>query len=481
MDIIGLSARQMQEKLMDKELSARDIVEAHLERIEGIEPELNAFITVTREEALRDADDLDRKIRDGERLGALAGIPVGIKDNIITSGIKTTCGSKMLEDFIPPYEATVIERIKEEDGIVLGKTNLDEFAIGSLTDTSYFGATKNPVDLNRTPGGSSGGSAAAVQAQEVAVTLGSDTGGSIRQPASYCGVVGIKPTYGLVSRYGLVAVANSLDQIGVFGRDVSDSALILGTIAGHDRRDSTSMDMESIDYLDDLDEDIKGMRIGLPREYFDIDMNDGIRDRVMEAVGIFESLGAKVDEVSLPNTKWALATYYVLAASEISSNLSRFDGVRYGYRAAEYESLDELYMNTRTEAFGREVKRRIMAGTYFLSREHAEEYYRKALQLRTLIRDDFDRVFEEYDIIISPTTPNLPFERGAENDPLIMAESDTFTVPVNLAGNCAISIPCGDVEGLPAGLQIIGDRFKERRILKAGYAFERYLSTGGGR
>lgn len=481
MDIIKLSAIDMKEKLKNKEISSRDIVEAHIKRIDEVDEEVNAFITLTKEEALNTADEIDKKIKVGENLGLLAGIPIGIKDNIITYGTKTTCGSKMLENFIPPYESTVVERIKKEDGIILGKTNMDEFAMGSLTDTSYFGSTKNPIDLERSPGGSSGGSAAAVKAEEVALSLGSDTGGSIRQPASYCGVVGIKPTYGLISRYGLVSVANSLDQIGISGRNVSDAALMLDAIAGHDIKDSTSSDMENINYLEGLNEDIKGMKIALPKEYFNMDMDNGIKDKVMEAVKVFETLGAEVEEVSLPNTNYALATYYVIATAEISSNLSRFDGVRYGYRAEGYETLDELYMKTRSEAFGKEVKSRIMAGTYFLSSEHAEEYYEKALRLRTLIKGDFDKVFEKYDIILSPTTPNLPFKLGGINNPFIMETSDIFTIPVNLAGICAMSIPCGYIEGLPVGMQIIGDRFKELDILRAGYAFEKHLSIGGER
>lgn len=480
MDIIKLSAIEMREKLKDGEISSRDIVEAHIKRIDEIDGKLNAFITVTKEEALDTADKIDKKIKNGEKLGLLAGIPIGLKDNIITYGIKTTCGSKMLENFIPPYESTVVERIKEEDGIILGKTNLDEFAMGSLTDTSYFGATKNPIDLDRSPGGSSGGSTAAVKAEEVALSLGSDTGGSIRQPASYCGVVGIKPTYGLVSRYGLISVANSLDQIGISGRNVSDAALMLDVIAGHDIKDSTSIDVgKNKTYLEGLNENIKGMKIGLPKEYLKMDIDSGVKDKVMEAIEVLKTLGAKVEEISLPNVNSALATYNVIASSEISSNLSRYDGVKYGYRAKGYETLDELYIKTRSEAFGKEVKRRIIAGTYFLSSDHAEEYYKKALKVRTLIKNDFDRAFGECDIILSPTTPNLAFKSDEERDPLTLEMSDKFTVAVNLAGICAMSIPCGYIEGLPVGLQIIGDRFKESDILRAGYAFEKHSSLGG--
>ncbi|MCF6465408.1 Asp-tRNA(Asn)/Glu-tRNA(Gln) amidotransferase subunit GatA [Clostridium sp. Cult2] len=480
MDITKLTAIEMKEKLKDKEVSSREIVKAHLKKIEELEDELNAFITITKEEALKSADRVDKKIKNGEELGLLAGIPIGIKDNIITYGTKTTCGSKMLENFIPTYEGTVIEKIKEEDGIILGKTNMDEFAMGSSTETSYFGVTRNPIDLERVPGGSSGGSAAAVKACQVALSLGSDTGGSIRQPASFSGVVGIKPTYGLVSRYGLISVANSLDTIGVIGRNVLDAALMLGVIIGHDSKDSTSVDIEGIDYLDKLSEDIKGMKIAIPKEYFEIDMDNRIKDQINKSVALLEDLGANIEEISLPNIKHGLATYYTISTAEISSNMARFDGIRYGYRAKEYETLDELYMNTRREAFGREVKRRIMMGTYFLSSSHGDNYYKKALKVRTIIKKDFDKTFEKYDIILSPTSPKLPFKIGENiDDPLNMYKSDLFTVPVNLAGICALSIPCGDIERLPVGLQIIGDRFKEINILKAAYALEKNLSLGG--
>ena len=480
MDIIKLSAREMRKKLKLKEISSRDIVEAHLNRIGEMENKINAFITLTEEEALKAADRVDEKIKNGEELGPLAGIPIGIKDNIMTNGIRTTCASKMLENFIPPYDATVVEKIKKADGIILGKSNMDEFAMGSSTETSYFGPTKNPMDLERVPGGSSGGSAAAVRAHEVALSLGSDTGGSIRQPASFCGVVGIKPTYGLVSRYGLASMANSLDQIGVLGRDVLDAALMLGVISGYDVKDSTSMDIEDIDYLEGLVKDIKGMKIGLPKEYFDLKVDSAIKEKITKAIRVFETLGAEIEEISLPNTIYGLATYHIISTAEISSNMARYDGIRYGYRGKDYETLDELYINTRSEAFGEEVKRRIMMGTYSLSSGYADEYYKKALKVRTLIKNDFDKAFEKYDIILSPTSPILPFKlEEKSNDPLAMYNSDIFTASVNLAGLCAISIPCGYSEGLPVGLQIIGDRFKELNILKAAYAFEKHLSIGG--
>lgn len=480
MDIIKLSAIEMKEKLEKKEISSREIVEAHFNRIEEVEEKLNAFITLTKEEALKAANQIDTKIKNGEKLGALAGIPIGVKDNIITHNIKTTCGSKMLENFIPPYDATVIERIKKADGIIIGKTNMDEFAMGSSTERSYFGPTKNPIDLERVPGGSAGGSAAAVKSGEVTLALGSDTGGSIRQPASFCGVVGIKPTYGLVSRYGLISLANSLDQIGVVGRDVLDAALILESIVGYDAKDSTSIDIANVDYLEKISEDIKEMKIGIPKEFFNLEMDNKVKDELIKAIKLFEKLGAEIEEISLPNTVYGLSTYYIISTSEISSNMARFDGIRYGYRAKEYETLDELYMNTRSEAFGEEVKRRIMIGTYSLSSGHADEYYKKALKVRTLIKDEFDKAFEKYDIILTPTAPTLPFKFGEKTkDPMEMYKSDLFTVPVDLAGVCALSIPCGCVEGLPVGMQIIGDRFKELNILKAAYAFEKHSSLGG--
>lgn len=478
MDITKGTAMEMRERIINKEISARELVKAHMDRIEEMEGKINAFITVTKEEAFKKADLIDAKIKNGEDLGALAGIPIGIKDNIITEGIRTSCGSKMLENFIPPYEATVVDKINKEDGIILGKTNMDEFAMGSSTETSYFGTTKNPLDLERVPGGSSGGSAAAVKSNEVALSLGSDTGGSVRQPASFCGVVGIKPSYGLVSRYGLVSLANSFDQIGVMGRNVKDAALMLQVIVGHDAKDSTSTDMERINYLDDLNEDIRDMKIAVPKEFFEIDMDNRVRENVEKAIKVFEELGGKVEEISLPNSKYGLPTYYILSTAEISSNMSRFDGIRYGYRAKEYNSLDELYMNSRSEAFGKEVKRRIMVGTYALSRDHTEDYYKKALKVRTLIKNELDEAFKKYDIILSPTFPHLPFKIGERiNDPVNMYKADCFTILANLAGICALSIPCGYIEGLPVGLQIMGDRYKEIDILKAAYAFE--LATGG--
>ncbi len=480
MDITKLSAFEMKQMIHEKEVSSRQLIEAHFNKIDELEKSINAFITLNKEEALKAADRIDEKIKNGEKIGLLAGIPIGVKDNIMTKNLRTTCGSRMLENFIPPYDATVVERIKSADGIIIGKTNMDEFAMGSSTETSYFGATKNPIDLERVPGGSSGGSAAAVKAGEVALALGTDTGGSIRQPASYCDVVGIKPTYGIVSRYGTVAMANTLDQVGVFGRDVKDAVLMLSSITGYDEKDSTSFKNpegtiifgsfpKEIDYTNYL----KGMKIAIPKEIFKDDIDSRIKEEINKSIKVFESLGAEIDEISLPHLDYALAAYYIISTSELSSNLARFDGVRYGYRAKEYETLDELYINSRTEAFGEEVKRRIMLGTYSLTKGYAEDHYKKALKVRTLIKEDFSNAFSKYDVILSPTSPVLPFKFGEKiKDPLSMYKADLFTVPVNLAGLCAMSIPCGYIDGLPLGLQIIGDKYKEANIIKTGLGFE---------
>lgn len=477
MDIISLTAIELKEKLKNREISAREIATACLDRIKDKEPEINAFITVTEEEALKAADRVDEKIRNGEDLGLLAGIPIAVKDNISTKGIRTTCGSKMLENYIPPFEATVVEKIKEEDGIIVGKTNMDEFALGSSTETSYFGTTKNPHDTERVPGGSSGGSAAAVAAKEAPLSLGTDTGGSIRQPAAFCGVVGIKPTYGLISRYGVVPMANSLDQVGPFGRNVKDAALLLQAIAGHDERDSTSMDINIPDYINSLTGDVKGMKAAIPKEYLELEIDSNIKGSLLNAVNVLKDIGVEIEEVSLPNIKYALPDYYIISTSELSTNMSRYDGIRYGHRAESFVDIDDLIIKSRSEAFGREVKRRIMLGTYSLSKGHADEYYKKALKVRTLIKNDFDKAFTKYHIILGPTTPKLPFKIGEITDPVTMYKSDLFTVAVNLAGICALSMPCGFTNGLPVGIQIMGDRFKEINILKAAYALE--MSLGG--
>ena len=479
MDITSLKAWEMKEKLLNKEISSKDIVEAHIKKIEETEPNINAFITLNKEEALNTADAVDKKLRNNEDVGVLAGLPIGIKDNIVTKGMRTTCASKMLEDFIPPYDATVIEKIKNSDGIIIGKTNMDEFAMGGSTETSYFGTTKNPVDPSRVPGGSSGGSAAAVGSNEVPLALGTDTGGSVRQPASYCGVVGLKPTYGMISRYGVVSMANTLDQVGVFGRDVKDAVLMLNAIAGHDRKDSASSTRSnSAAFIDNDKEDInllEGLRVALPKEYVELGTsNKKIQALFDEAVKVFERQGAKIDFISIPHLKYALETYYIIMTSEVSSNLARFDGIRYGHRAENYNTLDELYTNSRTEGFGEEVKRRIMIGTYSLSAGYAEEHYKKALKVRTLIKQDYDNAFTDYDVILSLTSTILPFEfNSIINDPVEMYKSDLYTVPINVAGLCSMSIPMGKVDGLPVGLQITGDRFMEKNIIKAALGYER--------
>lgn len=479
MDLVKLSAFEMKMKLHEKEISSRELIESHFKTIEKKEKDLNAFISLNKEQALKDADKVDKKIKNGEKLGLLAGIPIGIKDNILTKNLRTTCGSKILENFIPPYDATVVNRINQADGIIMGKTNMDEFAIGSSTETSYFGATKNPIDMERVPGGSSGGSAASVSGNQVALSLGTDTGGSVRQPASFTGVVGIKPSYGIVSRYGVVSMANTLDQVGVFGRDIKDAVLMLSAITGYDSKDSTSFNnpegtIPFLSFPKEIDKDyLKGMKIGLPKEFFQSNMDKGVKEEVNKSIKVFEALGADIEEISLPHVKYALAAYQIISSSELSSNMSKFDGIRYGYRAEDYESLDELYINTRTEALGEEVKRRIMLGNYALSIGHAEEHYKRALKVRSLIIDDFKKAFKEYDVIISPTTPILPFKFGEKiKNPLSMYKADLYTVPVNLAGLCAISIPCGYVDGLPVGLQIIGNKFREANIIKVGLGFE---------
>lgn len=481
MDITSLKAWEMKEKIFNKEISSRELIEAHIKKIEELEPNINAFITLDKEGALKDADRIDGKIKNNENIGVLAGLPIGIKDNMVTKGLRTTCGSRMLENFIPPYNATVIEKIKNNDGIIIGKTNMDEFAMGGSTETSYFGPTKNPVNYKVVPGGSSGGSAAAVAANEVALALGSDTGGSVRQPASYCGVVGIKPTYGMISRYGVVPMANTLDQVGVFGRDVQDAVLMLNAITGYDKKDSTSSKRISPAILigqSKKEKDfnfLEGMTVALPKEYIELGTsNKKIQALFDEAVAVFKNSGAKIEFISLPNLKYALETYYIIMTSEVSSNLARFDGIRFGHRAEKYETLTELYTNSRTEGFGEEVKRRIMTGTYSLSAGYADEHYKKALKVRTLIKQDYDNAFANHDIILSLTSPILPFEFDSiVNDPVEMYKADLYTVPVNIAGLCSMSIPMGTVDNLPVGIQITGDRFKDVNIIKAALGYER--------
>ena len=474
MNITELTVHELQQKLKRKELTIAEILESYCNRINEKEPEVEAFVTTYLEEAKAETQKVQEKLDNGEDLGEYAGIPIGIKDNLCMKGTKTTCASKMLENFVSPYDATVIEKLKDENIISLGKLNMDEFAMGSSTESSYFKKTKNPWNLNKVPGGSSGGSAAAVAANMVPWALGSDTGGSIRQPASLCGVVGLKPTYGLVSRYGLVAFASSLDQIGPITKDVRDSAMLLSLIAGHDEKDTTSEEIEKKDYTKALKNDVKGLKIGVPKEFFGEGINEEVKKELTKAIETYKELGAEVEEFSLDVAKYALATYYIIACAEASSNLGRFDGIRYGYRTPEYSNLKEIYKKSRSEGFGPEVKRRIILGTYVLSSGYYDAYYKKAQQVRTLVSSEFSRAFEKYDVILTPTSPVTAFNIGEKsNNPLEMYLADICTVSINIAGVPAISIPCGvDSEGMPVGMQLIGNKFEEEKILNAAYTFE---------
>jgi len=474
MELYRLTIHELQELLRRREVSATEVTHAYLQRIEAVEPKVRAYMTVTAEEALAQAARVDRRLASGEPAGLLGGVPLAIKDVICTKGVRTTCSSKILENFIPPYDATVIERLKVQDAVFLGKTNMDEFAMGSSTENSAYFPTRNPWHPEYVPGGSSGGSAAAVAADLCAGALGSDTGGSIRQPAALCGIAGLKPTYGRVSRYGLVAFASSLDQIGPLAKDVRDCAILLKVIAGHDPLDSTSADIPVPDYTAFLTGDVKGVRIGIPSEYFVEGMDPEIEGAIWEAIRVLESLGAVSEKVSLPHTEYAVATYYLIAPAEASSNLARYDGVKYGYRTARSDDILEMYQRTRREGFGPEVKRRIMLGTYALSAGYYDAYYLKALKVRTLIKRDFDEVFTHFDVIVTPTSPTAAFRFGEKTeDPLQMYLSDIFTIPCNLAGLPGISIPCGFTgRGLPIGLQILGKPFDEGTVLKVAYAYE---------
>lgn len=475
MDITKLTVHELKEKLAKKELTVQEITKAYVDKINEKEKDIGAFITTLCDEALEEAKDIQEKIDAGEIKGELAGIPIGIKDNMCTKGIKTTCASKMLENFVSPYDATVVEKLKEQHMIDLGKLNMDEFAMGASTEYSAFHITRNPRNLNTVPGGSSGGSAAAVAANLVPWALGSDTGGSIRQPAAFCGVVGLKPTYGLVSRYGLVAFASSLDQIGPITKDVEDAAILLNVIAGHDERDTTSENREKVDYTKCLKNDVKGLKIGVPREFFGEGINEEVKEKLEAAIEKYKEMGAEVEEFSLDIADYALATYYIIACAEASSNLGRFDGIRYGYRTKNFTDLKEIYRNSRSEGFGDEVKRRIILGTYVLSSGYYDAYYKKAQQVRTLVRKEFDKAFEKYDILLTPTSPTVAFEIGTRStNPLEMYLADICTVSVNIAGLPGISIPCGeDSKGMPIGMQLIGNRFEEEKILNAAYTYEK--------
>ena len=477
MNITDLTVHELKEKLDKKELSITEINKAYVDRIVEKEKDVNAFVTPLTDVALEKAKEIEEKVNSGELSGKFAGIPIGIKDNICTKGIKTTCSSKMLENFIAPYNATVIEKIDAEKMINLGKLNMDEFAMGTTTEHSAFKVTKNPWNLNKVPGGSSGGSAAAVASGMVPWALGSDTGGSIRQPAAFCGIVGLKPTYGLVSRYGVVAYASSLDQIGPITKDVTDTAMLLNIIAGYDEKDTTSANIEKKDYTKALKNDVKGLKVGVPKEYFADGINSEVKQAVLNAIEEYKAMGAEVEEFSLPIAEYTLATYYIIANAEASSNLGRFDGIRYGYKTSNYENLRDIFVNSRTEGFGAEVKRRILLGTYVLSSGYYDAYYKKAQQVRTLIKNEFNKAFEKYDVLITPTAPNVSFDIGSKtSNPLEMYMEDLCTVPINVAGVPAISIPCGlSANGMPIGMQIIGKHFNEETVLNAAYTYEQRI------
>lgn len=478
MAICDESALTLSRMLRSGEIRSRELTESVLERIQEREPLLNAFITTTPDEALEAADRADKRLSEKKALSLLDGIPVAIKDNICTRGIRTTAASTMLHDYIPPYDATVVERLKRHGAVMVGKTNLDQFGMGSSTENSVFGPTRNPHSPDFVPGGSSGGSAAAVAAGETVLALGSDTGGSIRLPAAYCGVVGFKPTYGRISRYGLMSYASSLDQIGALGRRVEDCAMLLGSLCGIDRKDSTSADVPVPDFLQSLDRGVKGLRIGLPEEYYVEGLDPEIKENIDKAIRALVSEGADIREVSLPHTRYAISAYYLIAAAEAGSNLARLDGVRYGYRSPSATDLTKMYEATRGEGFSLEVKRRVILGSYVLSAGYYSAYYLKAQKVRRLVKEDFDRAFEQVDCLLTPVSPSLPFRQGEMlDDPLKMYLVDAYTSPVNLSGLPGISLPCGWLSDLPVGMQIIGRPFDEATVLRAAYTFQ---NAGGG-
>lgn len=475
MSLLNLTLPEIHNKLHAKEFSVSELVAASYARIGKVEEQVRAYLTLDEEGAQATARRLDDKLAAGEERGLLFGLPAGIKDNIVTEGLRTTCASQFLRNFDPVYDATVVKKLKAADTVTLGKLNMDEFAMGGSNENSSFYPARNPWNLDHVPGGSSGGSAAAVAAGEAYFTLGSDTGGSIRQPASYCGVVGLKPTYGRVSRFGLVAFASSLDQIGPLTKNVEDSAYVLQAISGYDAMDSTSANVEVPDFLSALTGDVKGLRIAVPKEYIGEGVDASVKETVLAGLKVLEGLGATWEEVSLPHTEYAVASYYLLASSEASSNLARFDGVRYGVRAENPDNLLDMYHRSRSEGFGSEVKRRIMLGTYALSSGYYDAYYLKAQKVRTLIKNDFDEVFKNYDVIIGPTAPTTAFKLGSQVDnPLTMYLNDILTIPVSLAGVPAISVPCGFADGLPVGMQIIGKAFDESTVLRVAHAFEQH-------
>jgi len=464
--------RELHKQLTSKERSAVEIAQAQLDQAQAVEPKLNSFVSLTAEKALAQAKAVDAKIAAGEDIGLLAGIPIALKDNLCTKGIRTTCSSRMLENFIPPYESTVTEKLDAAGAVFIGKTNLDEFAMGGSTENSAFKTTANPWDITRVPGGSSGGSAAAVAGGQAAIALGSDTGGSIRQPASFCGIVGMKPTYGLVSRFGLVAFASSLDQIGPFGRSVEDTAILLGAIAGHDPKDATSLNVKIPDYTQSLKSNLKGRTVGIIKETFGEGLDPAVGAAVNIAIDQLKALGATVKTISCPRFNYGVSAYYIIAPCEASANLARYDGVRYGLRAEE-PNLLSMYNKTRSEGFGDEVKRRIMIGTYALSAGYYDAFYLKAQKVRTLIKQDFEKAFEDVDVLVSPTAPSTAFKTGENDDPLSMYLLDLMTIPVNMAGLPGMSVPCGfDTNGMPIGLQIVSNVLREDLLFEVGHAYE---------
>lgn len=474
MDLMSLTAVELGKKIASGEVTSVEATKAALDRMEQLEKEYNSFVTIDREGALAQAEAVQKKIDAGELTGPLAGVPVAIKDNMCINGMLTTCSSKILSNFKPTFTAEAVVQIQKAGAVIVGKTNMDEFAMGSTTETSYYGATKNPWDTNRVPGGSSGGSAAAVAAEEVPYALGSDTGGSIRQPAAFCGVTGIKPTYGRVSRYGLIAYGSSLDQIGPLAKDVTDCATVLEIISTHDSKDSTSVDRKDTDFTSALVDDVKGMKIGIPRDYFGEGIDPDVKEQVLAAAKTLEEKGAIVEEFDLSLVEYAIPAYYIIASAEASSNLERFDGVKYGYRTAEYTDLHNMYKKTRSEGFGPEVKRRIMLGSFVLSSGYYDAYYIKALRTKALIKQAFDKAFEKYDVILGPVAPTTALKIGESlSDPLKMYLGDIYTVSVNLAGLPGISLPCGfDRDGMPVGMQLLAKPFDEKTIIRAAYTFE---------
>jgi aspartyl-tRNA(Asn)/glutamyl-tRNA(Gln) amidotransferase subunit A len=475
LELTDLTIMEAAKKLREKEISVPELASAYLQRIQDMDNSVGAYITVCDDTALKQAEKIQQRFDRGDDLPLLAGIPVGLMDNIATRGVITSCGSKMLSNYIPPYDATVVTRLYNNHAILLGKLNMDEFAMGSSNENSWYGEVKNPLDHKRVTGGSAGGAAAAVASGMACFALGSDADGSVRQPASFCGVIGLKPTYGAVSRYGLVASASSMEQIGPITKDVTDCAAVMNAITGHDPMDSTSVNFDHPDYTSFLNKDIDGLKIGIPQQYMQNGLSADVKHRIVEAAKVLESSGAIVTEVSLPLTEYAIPAYYLISSAEASSNLARYDGIKYGFRASAYSDLLDLYCRTRSEGFGSEVKRRIMLGTYTLSSGRFDAFYRKSLKVRRLIYEDFQKVFKEVDLVMGPTSPTTAFKIGEKTDnPLEMYSADIYTVSVNMAGLCALSIPCGfDSNGLPVGMQLIGRPFDEGTLLKVGYSFER--------